>query len=134
MNAARSGDSLDTELGGDAINRPLGRGGVELARAAEEIRRVEIAEHEVGVGDGGGLAALAVAGRPRHRAGALRADMQDAASIDPGDRAAASADRGDIEAVQGDTVGADLAVHDQRCLALDDEADIGAGAAHVERD
>ena len=37
---------------GDAIDGALGRPLVETARAAEKIRRIEIAEHEVGVGDG----------------------------------------------------------------------------------
>ncbi len=117
-----------------AIDGALGRRDVEPAVAAEEIVRVEIAEHEVGVGHGRLGAALAVAGRPRHRAGALRPDMQDAAGIDPRDRAAAGADAGDVEAVQGDAVAADLAVHDQRRRAVDHQADIGRGAAHVERD
>src|SRR6202035_1006491 len=81
-----------------------------------------------------GGAALAVARGAGRRAGALRPDMQDAAGIDPGDRAAAGADAGDVEAVEGDPVTADLAVHDQGRLTVDDEADIGAGAAHVEWD
>ena len=77
----------------------LGRGAVEPRAAAEEARRVEVAEHEIGVGDGRGGAAPTVAGRTRNGAGALRPDMQDAAGIDPGDRAAAGADAGDVEAV-----------------------------------
>src|SRR5258707_5589511 len=60
--------------------------------------------------------------------------MQDAAGIDPADRAAARAERHDVEAVQGDAVAADLAVGGERRLAVDDEADIGARAAHVEGD
>ena len=107
---------------------------VEPAVAAEEIVGIEIAEHQVGVGDGRAVAAVAVAGGARHRAGALRPDMQDAAGIDPRDRAAAGAHAGDVEAVQGDPVAADLAVHDQRRGAVLDQADVGRGAAHVERD
>ncbi len=60
--------------------------------------------------------------------------MQDAALVDPGDRAAAGADRGDVETVQSDAVATDAAVHHQRRRALDNQADVGAGAAHVERD
>ena len=60
--------------------------------------------------------------------------MQDAAGVDPRDRAAAGADAGDVEAVQRDAVAADLAVHDQRRLAVRHQADVGRGAAHVERD
>src|SRR5690349_4705253 len=75
VDAARGGEPLDPEPGGDTVDGALGGGGVELACATEEIRRIEIAEHEVGVGYSGGLAALAVAGRTRQGAGALRADM-----------------------------------------------------------
>ncbi len=103
-------DPVDAERGGDRIDGALGGRAVEPAVAAEEVVGIEIAEHEVGVGDGRAGAALAVAGRTRHRAGALRPDMQDAAGIDPRDRAAAGADAGDVEAVQRDAVAADLAV------------------------
>ena len=92
VNAARGGEPVDAERGGDSIDRALGQPCIEPPFAAEEIRRVEIAEHQIGVGDGRLAAALAVAGRARHRAGALRPDMQDAAGIDPRDRAAAGAD------------------------------------------
>ena len=60
--------------------------------------------------------------------------MQDAAGIDPRDRAAAGADAGDVEAVEREPVAADAAAAHQRGLALDDQPDVGAGAAHVERD
>ena len=134
MNAARRGEPVDAERRRDPIDGALGQPGIEAPLAAEEISRIEIAEHQIGVGDGRFGAALAIAGRPRRRAGALRPDMQDAAGIDPRDRAAAGADRGDIEAVERDAVAGDAAVHDQRRLAVDDEADVGAGAAHIERD
>src|SRR6185437_16728339 len=100
----------------------------------EEMRRIEIAEDEVGVGDGRRRAALAVAGGSGIGAGALRPDMQDAARVDAADRAAAGAQRHDVEAAQRDLVLADLAVAGERRLALDDEADIGARPAHVEGD
>src|SRR5205814_4373592 len=74
------------------------------------------------------------AGGPRRGAGAFRPDMQDAAGIDPRDRAAAGADRGDVEAAQRDAVAGDLAVHDERRLAVHDEADVGTRAAHIEGD
>ena len=107
---------------------------IEPAVAAEKIFRVEIAEHEIGVGHGGAGTALAVTGRSRQRPGAFRPDMQDAAGIDPRDRAAAGADARNVQAVQRDAVAADFAVHDQRRLAVRHQADIGRGAAHVERD
>src|SRR5205085_6337384 len=116
MDAARRGEPVDAEPGGDTVDGALGQALVETARAAEKIRRVEIAEHKVGVGDGWLGAALAVAGRPRRGAGAFRPDMQDAAGINPSDRAAAGADRGDVEAAQRDPVAGDLTVHGERRL------------------
>src|SRR5207248_10948136 len=104
VDAARCGEPVDTERGRNPIDRALRQADIEPPLAAEEIFRVEIAEHQVGVGDGRLAAVLAVAGRARHRAGAFRPDMQDAAGIDPCDRAAAGADRGDVEAVEGDLV------------------------------
>ena len=83
--------------------RPISRASVSITRCAArgierhapavEIVRIEIAEHDAGVGHRRLVAAAAVAGRPRHGAGALRADAQQAAGVDPGDRAAAGADR-----------------------------------------
>ena len=58
---------------------------------------VEPAEDDVGVGDRRPGAAAAVADRPRRRARALRADAQHAGGIDRGDRAAAGADRVDVD-------------------------------------
>ncbi len=119
---------------GEPVQRLRRRRRIELRAAAEEMRRIEIAEHQVGVGHGGLATAAAVTGGARHGAGALRADMQDAAGVDPGDRAAAGAEAGDVEAVQRKAMAADAAATHQRWLAVDDQADIGAGAAHVERD
>ena len=70
---------------------------VERHAAAEQAARREPAEHEVGVGDGGLCAAAAVAGRARLRARALRADLHQPVAVEPGDRAAAGADRVDVE-------------------------------------
>ena len=87
------------------VDGRLGGRTVEPAPPAEKGRRVEIAEHQIGVGHRRGTAAVAVAGRARNRTGALRPDMQDAAGIDPRDRAAAGADAGDVEAVERDACG-----------------------------
>ena len=70
---------------------------VERHAAAEQAARREPPEHEVGVGDGRLGAAAAVAGRARLRAGALRPDLQQPVAVEPGDRAAAGADRIDVE-------------------------------------
>ncbi len=88
----------------------------------------------MGVGDGGLAAAFAVAGRPRIGAGALRADPQHAAVVDPGDRAAARADRDDVEDGRADRQPVDLAFRGERRLSVLHQADVGRGAAHVEGD
>ena len=94
-------DPVDAERGGDRIDGALGR---RRGRAAGR-RRGNCPGRDSRARDwrrsrSRCVAALAVAGRSRHRAGAFRPDMQDAAGIDPRDRAAAGADAGDVEAVQ----------------------------------
>ena len=65
----------------DARDGCVGFGAIKLHAAAEEIAGAEIPEHEIAVGDGRFCAAAAVAGRPRHRAGALRPDFQRAEAV-----------------------------------------------------
>ena len=87
------------------------------------------------VGDRRVGAAPAVARGARHRARAARPDVERAAPVAPGDRAAAGADRGDVELRRQDRVAADPAlacVHLQQ--AARDHADVRGGAADVERD
>ena len=116
--------------------------------AAQEERGIEPAKGQVGIGDGGLLAALAVADRPRIGARALRPHPQDAARVDPGDAAAAAgADLDEIDhwgtdgvaarprlADPGVGLGADLVLLGDPGLAVEDEADLRRGAAHVERE
>ena len=111
---------------GDAIDGALGGAAIEPRAAAEEIVGIEEAEHEVGVGDGGFGAAPAIAGGSRLRAGALGPDMQHAAGIDARNRAAAGADAGDVQALQGDALAADAPVRRDRRLAADHERDVRA--------
>ena len=81
-------------------------------------------------------AAAAVAGRAGVGAGRLRADAEDAALVDVGDGAAAGADGVDVDHRHHGLVVADLRVeqvaHAQ--LAAGGHADVGRGAADVERD
>ena len=118
---------------GDAVDGGFRRGAVERALATHEGGRIEIAEHDIGVGDGRGRAAIAVAGRTRHRARAFRADPQGAAGIDARDRAAAGRDARDVEAAQRDALAGQHAVGRQRRLSVRDQRNVGRGAAHVER-
>ena len=66
---------------------------VERELAAEEECGIEPAEREVRIGDRRLLAAAPVAGRSRDGACALRPDLEEAAGVDPSDRAAARPDR-----------------------------------------
>jgi len=134
MNAARSANPIDAELDGDGVDRRLGRQAVEPAAPAEKAFRIEIAKHQIGVGHGRGTAAVGIAGGTGHRTRALRADMQDAAGIDPGDRPPAGADAGDIEAAECDRLAGDPAGRREARPASDDQRDVGARPAHVERD
>ena len=122
------------ELAGDAVDGDLRRGAIEPRLAAEEALGIEKAEDEIGVGDRRLGAAAPVAGGAGSRARALGPDVQHAAGIDARDRAAAGADAGDVDALQGDALAGEAAVGGDRRLAADDERDVGRGAAHVERD
>ena len=134
MHAFRGGDAVNLQRCCQPIHRGLGGRRIELRAAAQKMRRIEIAKYQVGIRHRRIVAAMAVTRGPGHRAGALRADMQDAAVIDTAYRSAAGAETDDVEAVQREAMSADAATADQGWLAIDDQADIGAGAAHVERD
>ena len=134
MNAARSANPIDAELDGDGVDRRLGRQAVEPAAPAEKAFRIEIAKHQIGVGHGRRAAAVTVTGGTRNRPDALRADMQDPAGIDPRDRSAAGTNTGDVEAVERDRLAGDPAGSRQARPAIDDQRDVGARPAHVERD
>ena len=125
--AERIGEFLDHAMGGVFI---------ELHAAAEEIVLVEPAEHHIGVGDGRLFAAAPIRGRPRHRAGAARADPKGAALIDIGDRAAAGADGVNVDhrQQQREARNRGAARVGFGKTALDHDADVGAGAADVEGD
>ena len=102
----------------------LGRLDVErLQLAAERARGVDAAEHDLGIGQRRPRVALAIADRPRHRAGAFRPDLQEAAAIDRGDRAAARADGGDLDHRRADDQAEiDGGLRRDRDLAAGDDA------------
>ena len=56
-------------IGQPFLDRPSGGVEIELHAAAQEVSRVEVAQHQVGVGDGRLLPAAAVASRAGLRAG-----------------------------------------------------------------
>ena len=104
--------------------------------AAEEVVGIQPAEHEVGVGDGGRIAAPAVAGGAGLGARALRPHLEGAAGIGARDAAAAGADGGDVDHRHQHRIAADPGVARGGLVvaAVDHDADVGAGAAHVEGD
>ena len=117
-----------------ASQRLLGRGEVEPADAGQLGVGRDPARHQVRVGDGGLGAAVAVARRPGAGARASWPDGERSAGIEPGDGAAAGADRVHVEAGQADRESTDAPLTGRLRHAAADEADIGAGATHVEAD
>ena len=128
------GGVLDRAAEATRERRDCGDGApaVDVERAAQELRLDEPAEHEVGVGDRR-LGATPVAGRARIGAGALRADEQRSARIQPRERAATGTDRVDVERrhAHRQAIDAGLRAVGERPV---DQAHVGGRAAHVERD
>ena len=128
-------DRVHAELGGDRLDRLAGGVDVELQLAAEEGVRVVTAEQEVAVGDGRADAAAPVAGGSRLGRGALRADPHRAALlVEPDDRAAAGADRLDVESRHEERVLVDHGLRGAQRFAIGDDADVERGPAHVAGD
>ncbi len=124
---------------GDLLQDPPGRGlGVEHHLTAQEIVRIEPPQREVRVGDRRLGSPAAVAYRPGIGARALRADLERADLVDPGDAAAARAHLDHVDHRHHDRVAArvpaDVIARGQSGLALAYQARLCGGAAHVERD
>ena len=92
-----------------------------------------MAQHQMRVGHCRLLAAGAVAGWTRHRSGARRPDRQRAIR-QPRDRATAGTDRHHVNHRQRQRPFTDAATLRQRDLPAAQQADIGAGAADIDRD
>ena len=109
--------------------------GVDVERhpAARERVGLDAAEHEVGVGDGRLGAAAPVTGRTRIGAGALWADAKPA-RLGIGDRAASGADRVDVDDRHQQREPLERSLGGDVGLAVDDQRDVEAGAAHVDAD
>jgi hypothetical protein len=120
---------------------PLGQrahGGVRPRRverdAAAERARVDVPEHDVRVGHRGLRAAAPERRRPRHGAGAARTGPQGAGVVHPAHAAAAGRYRVDQHARQRDRHPGDVAAGLDERGAAENEADVGARAADVERE
>src|SRR5579871_491475 len=111
------------------------RGGrVETHLAAEKIVRRKTAEHQIAVGDRRLAAATAITGGPRYGARTLRAHFELTEAIHTRERAAAGADRVDVDHRKRNIAPLDLAAILDRRLAVFDQRDIAGRAAHVEGD
>ena len=130
--AERGLERVEVELVAERLQRLLRALGRQRQLAAELGAVAEVAEQQVGVGHRRLLAALAVGGRAGVGARRARADAQRAARIGPGDRAAARADRVDVDHRQLDRHAGHDRLRRRARLAADHRRDVGARAAHVE--
>ena len=117
--------------GAHRVNRLLR---IKPDRAARKTF-AEPPEHDIGIGVGRHRVAAAVARRPGIGAGRLRAVAQRPALVDPGERAAAGADRQHLDAGKADRVAElDVPVFGDARLAFPRQRHVATGAAHVEAD
>ena len=123
------------ERAGDpALDGGAGETGVERHVATGEVRRVDIAEHHRGVGHRRLGTAPPVGRRARHRAGRARPGPQAAGAVEPGDRAAAGADRVDVDHRHAQPMAGHHAFGANHRPAALDQGDVAAGAADIDGD
>ena len=127
---------LDAELERrcERLERAHGGVAVESHPAVLEGRFAEVPQDQVGIRHGRLRAAAPVAGRAGLGARALRADVQQAALVEPRDRAAARADRVDVDHRQREPPAVDDAVDHHERFAAAHERRVEARAAHVHGD
>ena len=132
----RVGDG-EAELASDLLLDGAAREvGVDGEVAPQHLVRVEPAEGHLGVGDGGLVPALPVAGGAGVRPGRARPDVEPARRVDVGDRAASRPDGHEVDHRHEDRMSAHVGVarvHDLDAPA-GDGADVGRGAADVDGD
>ncbi len=134
MPSRRLLDGAEPHRVGDRLHGRAGRVDVEGHLAAEQPRR-EVPEHDVRVGDRRQLAAPAVGGGPGRGTGRLGADAKRLRQLrDVGDRAAARADRVDVDGRDADPEVRDRRLAPDRRLAVLTERDVGGRPSHVERE
>ena len=91
-------DQIPVQGSRQALGQPPGRGPrVQAHLAAQEVVRVQVAQHQVRVGDGGLPASEAVADGPGVGPRALRADLDQSQVVDAGDAAAAGPDLDEVD-------------------------------------
>jgi hypothetical protein len=142
VNAPRGLGHAEFERPCDSISEcPLGGHAVQVHAAPEEEIRVQVAEDQVGVGDGWLGPAEPVAGWPRAGARAVWPNFQKAHGVEARDRAATGADLdqlddGHLDGQAATLLEAVLAVHlefgRRQRLAVLDHAELGSRSTHVE--
>ena len=80
-----------------ALERALRLFALDHHLSPEKMLGIEVAEHQSRVGDRRAIAALRIAGRSRHRAGAVRSHVQQTALVDPRDTAATRSDAAHVD-------------------------------------
>ena len=116
------------------LDRLTREGAIQGFGAAGQGAGPQAPEHELGVGHGRMLATQSIGGRPWARTGSLRADVQQARVVDPGNRAAPRADGVDFDRGGGQMVAVDHERVRHRHLAARHHHDIAAGSADLHRD
>ena len=107
---------------------------VEGEAPAEKVVGVQHPQDDVGIGDGGVLAAVVVADGAGVGAGAVGSHLERPHRIDARNGAAARAHGVDVEHGQADGPLADAALGGDHRAALVDQRHVATGAAHVEGD
>jgi len=106
--------------------------GIKRHAAADERGR-DAPQNKIGIGDGRLGAAAGIAHRAGLGARAPRPDLEVAFAADPGDRSAAGADGLDVDHRDAHGIRADRAAVGHVRLAAFDQAEVGRGAAGIER-
>src|SRR5690606_35190119 len=115
----------------DPCQRRLREFGMKGKLAAAKGVRIEIAEHDARVGYGGLGSAEAVAGRSWVRARALRANPKRTGLIDPGEAAAASADRRHVDHLLAERILVELAIRRHEWPPPCDQSDVATRSANI---
>lgn len=129
-------DRLKVELAGELRDDAFCGSQVECHLPGEEVLRIESPEHEVRIGHGWLAPALGVRRRAGRQACTAPTDVEGAALVDRGDRAASASDRRDLERRHEHRIACDPRVARERraLLTVNDDADVGARTAHIECD
>jgi len=114
--------------------RLAGQARIEPQVGGEGMFRIQPAQDQGRIGDGGLRTPQPVACRTRHRPGALGTYAQRPAGVHPRNAAAAGAHRLDEHVRQSHRDASHLTGRLHQGLAAQHQAGVGAGAAHVERE